>query len=86
MKTNVSIDGKEITNPILKYSIAFIAIIVSLFFVFFILLVILPAAGVIAGVSISASALILLAAGLGILLYLTFKSVFSWIAGLISNK
>ena len=77
MKSTITVNEKEITNPILKSLIAFVTIIFSLILVLIIVFVVIPFTGVLTGLSISVSGIIIIAAGLGLLIYFIFKSLIS---------
>jgi len=86
MKSTITVNEKEITNPILKSLIAFVTIIFSLILVLVIVFVVLPFAGVLTGLSIGVSGIIIIAAGLGILIYLIFKSLISKVLTFLIKK
>ena len=86
MKSTITVNGKEITNPILKSLITFVTILFSLILVLIIVFVVLPFAGVLTGLSISVSGIIIIAAGLGILIYLIFKSLISKVLTFLIKK
>ena len=86
MKSTITVNGKEITNPILKSLIAFVTILFSLILVLIIVFVVIPFTGVLTGLSISVSGIIIIAAGLGLLIYLIFKSLISKVLTFLIKK
>ena len=81
MSTQVIINGKEITNPVAKISLAFGASVLAALIIALIMFALLPLIGIGISLSVGFVAVVIIATSIGMTTFLFGAALFGWLFG-----